>query len=261
MARRKTGEMDSMDGGGAEGDRLQEAASGLADQAARTADAQASTTMTKAGETLDQVAQAIREAGNGLREQQPQFAGIADTAAHRVEDASSYLREHDAREVVDNVQSWAREQPAMVIGGGLALGLLLGRFLKSGSSGQAGGSQIGGGQYPSGYRASGQYGVASSTGYGTGGSGYTGYETSSAGYAGGTGYAGAGSGAVGVMDTGSTLSARSGLSEVDQFGTAGRDTSDDLAQELLGTDTDVIETDETIAEEGVTDATTSRRRR
>ncbi|MBA2315316.1 MAG: hypothetical protein H0V87_08005, partial [Chloroflexi bacterium] len=45
-------------GGAPQGDRLQEAASGLKDQATRTAEAQASTTMTKAGDTLGQVAQA-----------------------------------------------------------------------------------------------------------------------------------------------------------------------------------------------------------
>src|SRR5947209_3852733 len=86
-----------------EADRLQQAATGLADQASRTAEAQASNMMTKAGETLDQVARAIRDAGEGLRQERPDIAGMADTAAQRVQDASTYLREHEAREVIDSV--------------------------------------------------------------------------------------------------------------------------------------------------------------
>jgi hypothetical protein len=63
---------------------------------------------------------------------------MADTAAQRVQEASTYLREHEAREVIDSVQDYARRQPAMVIAGGLALGLLAGRFLRSGTSPEMG---------------------------------------------------------------------------------------------------------------------------
>ena len=113
-------------------DRLQQAATGLADQAARTAEAQASSVMTKTGETLDQVARVIRDAGQGLREERPEIAGFADTAAERVQEASAYLREHDPREVIDATQDYARRQPIVVVAGALALGLLAGRFLRSG---------------------------------------------------------------------------------------------------------------------------------
>jgi ElaB/YqjD/DUF883 family membrane-anchored ribosome-binding protein len=116
----------------AEGDRLKEAASGLAEQASRTAEAQASTAMTKAGEALEQVAQAVRDAGSQMREQRPEIANFAGTAAERVDQASQYLREHDAKEVLDEVQNFSRRQPMVVIGGALALGLLAGRFLSSG---------------------------------------------------------------------------------------------------------------------------------
>jgi ElaB/YqjD/DUF883 family membrane-anchored ribosome-binding protein len=121
-----------------EGDRLEQAATGLADQATRTAEAQASNMMTKAGETLDQVARAIRDAGQGIRQERPEIADIADTTAQRVQDASTYLREHDAREVIDSVQDYARRQPAVIVAGGLALGLLAGRFLRSGTPPQTG---------------------------------------------------------------------------------------------------------------------------
>ena len=198
-----------MTGGTQDGDRLQEAASGIMDQASRTAEAQASTTMTKVGDTVAQVASAIRNAGSNLREQQPDIANVVDTAAEQVDGVASYLREHDARDAVDSATRWARQQPAAVIGGGLALGLLLGRFLKSGSAAQAqGGYQSGYGQGSYGYGSTG-YGAAGSTGYGTTGygTGTSGYDTAgTAGY-GTTGYAGgtmAGSGSDLGMGAGGT---------------------------------------------------------
>ena len=119
-------------------ERLTQAASGVLDQAGRTAETQASRTMDKAGEALDQVARAVRDSGNQLREQRPEIAGIADTAAEKVEQVSAYLREHDAREVFSEAERFARRQPALVVGGGLALGLVIGRLLRSGAEPQQG---------------------------------------------------------------------------------------------------------------------------
>jgi ElaB/YqjD/DUF883 family membrane-anchored ribosome-binding protein len=116
------------------GERLQEAAGGLLDQAGRTAESQASRTMTRAGETLDQVARAVREAGSGLRGERPEIAEFADTAAVRVEEAASYLRVHDASEVLDEATRFARQQPVLVVGGALLAGLAIGRLLKSSTS-------------------------------------------------------------------------------------------------------------------------------
>jgi ElaB/YqjD/DUF883 family membrane-anchored ribosome-binding protein len=130
------------------GDRIKEAAGGVASEAGRAAESRASQGMAQLGDTLEQVAQAVRDAGNGMREQQPQVANVADTAAQQVERASQYLREHDAREALDAVQDFARRQPLVVAGGGLALGILAGRLLKAGSSaGSSGGSQYRQGAY------------------------------------------------------------------------------------------------------------------
>src|SRR3954468_826976 len=167
--------------GSPSGDRLQEAASGIADQATRTAEAQATNTMSKAGDALQQIAQAIRDGSQQLREQRPEFAGVADTAAQKVDEASTYLKEHDAGEVASYVQDWARRQPAMVVVGGLGLGLLVGRFLRSGSSG----SQFGGSynqSYGSGYTAGRNYADTYS------GTGASGYDAAATGSMGSTGY-------------------------------------------------------------------------
>jgi hypothetical protein len=116
------------------GGQLQQAATGLMDQAARTADAQASTRMTMVGDTLDGIAQAIDDAAERLREQQPELAGLTATAADRLQAAATYLRDHNASEALQGVQQYARQQPALVVGGGLLAGLLLGRFLRAGAS-------------------------------------------------------------------------------------------------------------------------------
>lgn len=141
-----------------QGEQLQAAATGLIDQATRTAEARASTTMTKVGETLDSVASAIRSAGDGIREEQPEFANLVDTAAERVESVGMYMRNHGPRDAIENVQETVRSQPAVVIGGGLIAGLLLGRLLRSGAAAvQESGSQGGYGSR-GGYAARDTYG-------------------------------------------------------------------------------------------------------
>jgi ElaB/YqjD/DUF883 family membrane-anchored ribosome-binding protein len=121
-------------------ERLQEAASGILDQASRTATTQASRTVSRAGETLEQVARVVRDSGNQLRDERPEVAEIAETVAQRVEQASSYLRQHDAQQLLNDAERIARRQPALVVGGGLLAGLLLGRLLRSGAEPDTNGS-------------------------------------------------------------------------------------------------------------------------
>lgn len=166
--------MTGANGAPVQGEQLQQAASGLIDQAARTADAQASTTMTKVGDTLDTVVRAIQDAAGGLRENQPQLAGFADTAASQLEEAATYLRDHTASDALQNVQELARRQPALIVGGGLALGLVLGRFLRTGASvaqsDRSATTRYGG----QGTYGAGSYGTADydTAGYGTTGAAY-----------------------------------------------------------------------------------------
>jgi hypothetical protein len=138
---------------------LQEAAGEIADQATRTADAKASTAMTQLGDALGQVAQAAREAATSLRQDRPEVAGAVETAATKADEAAQYLREHNAREAIATAEEAARRQPGLVIAGGLALGLVAARFLRSASAGaRASGSQFTGSQ-----RASDWYDVGGSS--------------------------------------------------------------------------------------------------
>jgi hypothetical protein len=114
-----------------EDSRLAEAARNVADQAGQTVEARASTTMDQIGTTIEEVARAIRRAGEELRQDQPQIALVADTAAGQVERAATYLESHEPRELFDSIQESARRQPALVIGAGIAIGLVLGRLLRT----------------------------------------------------------------------------------------------------------------------------------
>ena len=119
--------------------RLADAAGDIAEQATSVAEQRASSAMTQVGDTIEHVARAVRNTGEQLRSDQPQLAGLADTAAEQAEQAAKFLRQHDARDVLDEVQQFARRQPAVIVGAGLALGLLVGRAIKSaGPSGQRG---------------------------------------------------------------------------------------------------------------------------
>ena len=172
---------------------FQEAAGDVGEQAGRAAEAQATQALSQVGHTLEQVAQAIREAGEGLRQDQPQMAGFADTAAGKVEEVSRYLGEHDPRDILDSAQNVARREPIVVVGAGLLAGLALGRLLKSTSGGNGGWSRGRG------------YGNG---GYGSYAGGY-GSDAFGGGYAGSAGYGGA-YGASSGDATGSTGGAYAG---------------------------------------------------
>lgn len=86
----------------------------------------------RAAEGLTGVAQALRQTGQQLRDQdQTGFTGYIDSAAAQVERVSDYLRGKDVGELIDDVEHFARRQPALFVGGAFVLGVLGTRFLKS----------------------------------------------------------------------------------------------------------------------------------
>jgi len=86
--------------------------------------------------TLCNVAEAMRHTSEQLRQQnQEPVAQIAERAADTVDRITGYLNERDVRQILNSVESYAREQPAVFIGGAFALGLLMARFFKSSSDG------------------------------------------------------------------------------------------------------------------------------
>lgn len=112
--------------------RLQDATGGLVDQAREAAVTQANTGVEAATDRLQHVAQAVRQTSQSLREQeQPQIAMIAEKAADQVERASGYFAGKDVRQLVGEVERVARREPVLFVAGGLTLGLIAARLLKS----------------------------------------------------------------------------------------------------------------------------------
>jgi hypothetical protein len=98
---------------------------------------------------LNDIAETIRKVGDELdsssgREQtgvKKATVQYGNNLAGKIKDFSSYLERADLRDISRDVESFARRQPALFIGGAFTLGLLAARFLKSsGSNGGGGGS-------------------------------------------------------------------------------------------------------------------------
>ncbi|MDX1415807.1 MAG: hypothetical protein R3293_16540 [Candidatus Promineifilaceae bacterium] len=114
----------------------QQQAAVLAEQAKVEAKSSLETQKEIAARELHGVASALRQTGSTLSEQdQTMFAQYSNRFADQVEQASSYLEEHDLEDLVQEAEDFARRQPELFIGGAFTLGLLAARFLKSSAPG------------------------------------------------------------------------------------------------------------------------------
>jgi hypothetical protein len=85
---------------------------------------------TRAAASIGGIASALRD---GSLDQNELLSDYVSRAADGLESATSYFRDKDLGEIVDDVERFARREPALFIGGAFALGLLAARFLKSSS--------------------------------------------------------------------------------------------------------------------------------
>jgi ElaB/YqjD/DUF883 family membrane-anchored ribosome-binding protein len=91
---------------------------------------------TQAGDRVSSTANDIRTVGDELRKNGKDGpAQIADEAAERVERVGNYLKSADADQLLNDIENLARQRPWAVIAGGITLGLVASRLLKT-SSGQ-----------------------------------------------------------------------------------------------------------------------------
>lgn len=126
-------------------DRAQDQASRVADQARDVGRSLAESQKARAAEGLQNVAQALRQTSQTMQQKdQGAVSSYLHQAADRVEQFSGYLRNNQVGHIVDDVESFARRQPALFLGGAFALGLLAARFLKS--------NRPSGQRYPPSYR-------------------------------------------------------------------------------------------------------------
>lgn len=84
-----------------------------------------------AADQIDEVAQAIDRAGAQLDESQPTLAAYAGQIASGVGNLATRLREGSLDDILEDTRQLARRNPALFLMGGVALGVVLSRFLKA----------------------------------------------------------------------------------------------------------------------------------
>jgi hypothetical protein len=111
---------------------VKEVAGEAAGQVREVAEARLSKPRRKAADALAGVAKSLRETGEKLDETSGlELDRYAARAADGIERFSDYMRERELSDVVRDVESFARREPALFFGGAFVLGLVGSRFLKS----------------------------------------------------------------------------------------------------------------------------------
>lgn len=106
----------------------------LADDVRESVAATVADNKTRAAAELSSVAAALKETGENLRRRdEAAIARYADQLGIQVDQVSRYLRDKELGSMVADVESFARREPGLFIGGAVAVGLLASRFLKSSS--------------------------------------------------------------------------------------------------------------------------------
>lgn len=82
---------------------------------------------------IETLAEAVRQTAQSITEEDEDalVGQIAEEAADRIHGASEYVRSHELRDVIDDVEDLARRHPLLFCAGAFAAGALVARFLKS----------------------------------------------------------------------------------------------------------------------------------
>ena len=80
---------------------------------------------------IGSVAHATGRAANEFEAELPQAAHYIRQASEQIQGVADVVREKDVRELVGEVQDFARRQPTLFFGGAVVLGFAALRFLKS----------------------------------------------------------------------------------------------------------------------------------
>jgi hypothetical protein len=107
-------------------------ASNLASRGSEQAKSQLANQKHNASQRLTPVQAALRETAQQLRNQgQGQVGEYAEKAADQVERFSTYLRQTEVDEIIEEVRGVARRRPGLFLGSAAAVGFFATRFLKS----------------------------------------------------------------------------------------------------------------------------------
>ena len=88
---------------------------------------------TAGADYIETVARAIERAAGEFEPDVPQAAKYIRQAGSQLSDLATAVRQRDARELVAEVEGFARRQPALFFGGAMLAGFAAIRFLKSAS--------------------------------------------------------------------------------------------------------------------------------
>ena len=154
-------------------DTTREELSHVTDQVRQQADSMISEQKSMAADRLGTLASTLRQTSRQLQDQQEgQMGRYAEIVADQVDMAADFLRTRNTGDLLGEVQRLARRSPEAFVAGSLAVGFLVGRFIKGPSRSAMNARQ--GEQYGQGYQGQG-YG---SRGYqGQGGQSYQGYQS------------------------------------------------------------------------------------
>jgi len=86
---------------------------------------------------IGSIAQAATRAAHEFDNDLPQAAHYIRQASEQIQGVADTVREHDLRELVGEVQDFARRQPTLFFGGAVVLGFAALRFLKSSAPAEA----------------------------------------------------------------------------------------------------------------------------
>ena len=123
-------------------ERVRHTAREKADALKREAEGKAEQSKAEVAGRAFTIASAIRTAGRELDAQGEPLGAYAEMAGDKVAELSRYLEDRSAGELIADVESMARRQPWIFVGGAFALGLVAGRFIKSGASQEQHGAMV-----------------------------------------------------------------------------------------------------------------------
>jgi ElaB/YqjD/DUF883 family membrane-anchored ribosome-binding protein len=127
-------------------EKTQEKAQDVKGQVSAKARTEVDSRSTQLGEQVTSVVQALRRAGEQLQSEGNETGGKAVWAvADRVERLGGYLRDSNADRFTGDLESFGRRRPWAVAGIGVALGLMVSRFLKASAANRYEASQPTGG--------------------------------------------------------------------------------------------------------------------
>jgi glucan phosphorylase len=130
-------------------DQAKQQVASLGQTAQKSAKTQLTTQKERATQGLGQVSDALHQTSTQLRQKNSPMGEYVDRAAQQVDKFGSYLQLNEVDQIVNDVQQFARRQPAVVLGGALIVGFLASRFMKSSSTPPPGAS--GNGMHANGY--------------------------------------------------------------------------------------------------------------